>query len=53
MKANYAAQKIPDYGKLNVIVVKLSSNAGTVQQVGGSLKTCFTALKKIGVAIPT
>ncbi len=51
MKADYSAQKLPDYGKLNAVVAKISSNASTMQGVGSSLKTCFTSLKKLGVAI--
>jgi hypothetical protein len=53
VKKAYAAQKIPDYGLLNSVVVFAQSNSSTVQQVGSALGTCMSSLKKLGVAIPT
>jgi hypothetical protein len=53
IKTAYAAQKIPDYGKLNGVVARLGGNSSNVSQVGTSLKSAFSSLKKIGVAIPT
>jgi len=50
IKSAYAAQKIPDYGKLNAVVVKLQGNASTVQSVGSSISSCISSLKKIGVS---
>ncbi len=49
IKTAYAAQKIPDYGKLNAVVVKLQGSSSTVQSVGSSISSCITSLKKIGV----
>jgi len=52
IKKSYAAQKIPDYGRLNKLVVAAQSNSGTLQTVGTALKSCFASLKKLGVAVP-
>ncbi len=49
MKTDYAAQKLPDYGKLNAVVAKLGSCSTNVQSVGSSISTCISSLKKIGV----
>jgi predicted nucleic acid-binding Zn-ribbon protein len=51
-KAAFEAQRVPDFGKLNGVVTKLAAATGPVSEVGSSLKTCYSALKKLGVAVP-
>lgn len=49
IKSAYAAQKIPDYGKLNAVVARINSNSSTIQTIGSSISSCISSLKKIGV----
>jgi hypothetical protein len=52
MKAAYKAQKVPDYGKLNSLIGKLSDAKQVVTEASGALNDCFTALKLLGVSVP-
>jgi hypothetical protein len=53
VKKAYKAQKIPEFGKLSTLINFASSNATTMSNVGSAVSTCFSSLKKLGVAIPS
>jgi predicted RNase H-like nuclease (RuvC/YqgF family) len=52
IKQQYNQKKIPDFGKLNSVVVFASSNSTTLSNVGTAIQHGFGALKKLGVALP-
>jgi hypothetical protein len=53
IKTQYNAQKVPDFGKLSTALNRIAGSSSVLMTIGQSLKTAFTALKKLGVAIPT
>ncbi len=53
VKKAYKAQKVPEFGKLSTVINFASSNSTTISNVGTAISSCFTSLKKLGVAIPT